>query len=181
MVSQRILQILDQIVFYGLVIAAILIYFLVSRQWALYIIIGMMIFLLISYFPVFIQAWYWIQFKYILSFCKNKQLVREETIMEALHKSPDRIRKDLFNMARTLKNGPLVVFVKRYYIFICKEIVIETVEKLHNLTETHGNIGDVIKELGQRYPFETRLEIEALIARIRELNLKPKKKMLKNE
>jgi hypothetical protein len=175
MVTRRTIEIIDQIVFYALTIAAIVIYFEVDRNWGLYLVIGMIVVIVLSYIPQFLQFGQRIKYSAIYNFCKGKGLVKEEAIGRGIKKSPDEIHKLMFEMSRALKTGPLVIFAKRYYLFVEKEIVLDVVSRLDkvlkNDAESGSGIGDLIKQLIAEYGFETRAEAEALIAKIRENKL----------
>ena len=181
--STRVQEIIGDIVFICGVVAAIYVYFSHSRSWGIGIIIAMIVVLILSYLASFKSFFYRMHFAAILKACKPYPIVKEDIIVKKVRQSPEKVRQSLFEMARSYNGREIVVFTKRYYLYVAKEVVDETINRLNLRMKQEGMMGsvfnEVIKELIQKYRFETRAEVEAVIARIRELGLiqleKPKK------
>ena len=118
MVTKRTIELLDQIVFYVLVVVAIVVYFQVDRKWGLYIILIMIGIILLSYLPIAINLIRKVKYRSILSYCNQYDLIREEQIVKALKEDPEKLKKELFEMSRISTEGWRVFFIKRYYLFI---------------------------------------------------------------
>jgi hypothetical protein len=181
-VSKR--SILDFILFYGFVITVIVIYFRVDHQWGIYLTFGGIIVLIISSFP-FLYKWaVRLRYQKLISFLNSQEIIREDAIIKSIKEEPIKVHKYLFDLGSFWKNGPLVVLVKRYYIYVSKEIVLDIVRILERVqNEKNDKIVDVIKIILQKYPFETRAEVENLISKIREYNLikNPDEKKVENK
>ena len=160
---------LDFLWFYVFLIAVIFIYFYGFKSIAIYLTIAVIAILLLSYFPRLFKWMQWIKFRLIVDFLKPLQLVREEEILAQFPMKPDILHAKLFEMAKLWRNGPLLVFIKHYYLYLPKTTVDDAIQQLNELeTNSEKKLGDVFKVLMQKYPFQTRLEVEALISKIRE-------------
>lgn len=177
MVSRKTLQLLDFLWFYGFIVAVILVYFYYSHDIALYLTLGMIAVITLTFFPSLFRWLRWIYYQKTVSFLKPYDLIREEEIVKGLEADSLTIHRDLFQLSKMWNAGPLVVFVKRYYLYVSKKIVEEIIHGLQMVQDSSESTSrDVIKEIGQKYPFETRAEIEAVIGKIRENHLLNAKK-----
>ena len=171
-VSQRVWELLDFFGFYGFIILVIYIYFTYSKDWAIYLTLGMMIILFISFFPTLMHRFQSLQYSTLLKICKKYDILREEELVKLSGESAEVIHSKLFKMQKLWKNGPLFIFVKRYYVFVSKSVVDAFVDALSKKSTITENVGaEEIKELTQKYGFQTRLEVDALILQIRENEL----------
>jgi hypothetical protein len=172
-VSERFLQLLDVMVFYILILLAMIIFFFWSYEIAIWLMGGMIAIYSLLYIPNFfnrVRIW---RYRRILNFCHQYPLVREEKIAKGLQIDPNEIHAKLFILADFLKKGALIVFVKRYYLYVREDLVNFAVDGLKKKMAVGSmKSGELIKEMGEKFEFETRSEIEALISRIREVILK---------
>jgi hypothetical protein len=165
-------SIIDFLLFYGFVIAIIVIYFRVDRQWGIYITLGGIFVLTITYFPIVYKSANRLKYQKIISILKSQDIIREEAVIKIMKEDPLKIHKYLFDLTNIYKKGPLVVLVKRFYIYINKEIVNDVIQILENFQdEKYDKSIDLVKVILQKYKFETRAEAEALISKIRENDL----------
>ena len=171
--SGRLLQFLDVMVFYSLILVAVVIYFTWSNEIAIWIMVGLIVFYSVLYIPSFfkkVQIW---RFRHILRFCHQYPLAREEFIVKGLKIDPTILHQKLYQLAYYLTKGPIIVLVKRYYLYVRDDVVeFAFIQLQKNFEMGNMKTGDIIKDLGQKFEFESRLEIEALISRIREVRLK---------
>jgi hypothetical protein len=116
----------------------------------------------------------WIQYRKYAKFLKGQIIIRETEIAAKFQLPVEEMHSILFKMADFWKKGPFLLFVKHYYIYVAKVVVDDAISMLKSMAlEKEGKLSDVMKNLGQKYPFETRAETEVLIAKIRENDLVP--------
>lgn len=170
--SQRAWERLDFVGFLTFIIVVILIYFNYSKDLAIYLLLGMMGLILLTYIPSLVRRFKSLQYISIMKICKQYDILREEELVKLSGKSREYIHSQLFNMQTLWNDGSLFIFVKRYYIYVSKPVVDAFVEALCKKTTIEENTSaELIKELSQKYGFQTRLEVDALVMKIRENDL----------
>lgn len=170
--SQRVRELLDFVWFYTFILIVIVVYFYYSNDLAIYLTLGMMVILLISYFPDLMRRFHSLQYASILKICKKYDILREEELVKLSGESAEVIHSKLFQMQNLWNQGPFFIFNKRNYIYVSKPVIDAFVDALCKKSTSENNSGaEEIKILTQKYGFQTRIEVDALVLKIRENNL----------
>jgi hypothetical protein len=163
---------LDFLVSAIFIIVAFYIYFEVSSTYGIYLVAAMIAILVLTYtikLPKLITSK---KHRKLFSFLKKHPIIREDQVVERFDMEPDKIHKQFFDLAKIWEKGPMILFIKRYYLFINKNIIKEIIALIEAMTsQKNKDLSVIIKKIGEQYPFETRVEIQSVISKLREKSL----------
>lgn len=105
----------------------------------------------------------------MLKTLRRYKVIREEELQKIIKIKPDDLHQKLYEIGKVWSLYPMVLFVKRYYIFINKQVIDDIAEMVQEQLNTKdSDIKSVIKKIEAKYKFQLRAEVEGIIARLRE-------------
>ena len=158
---------IDTIIYTALVGVSILVFIVVSEVWAIIfagvLILGLGLSVVVKT-PGLIAR---LKYPKLVSFLSQYAIIREDQIRRKFPWSETRLHRALFELSKAWDTGPLVVFVKRQYIYVSKKIISQITTMLVKTTEDRASSSEKVKKIGDRFPFKTRAEIEVVLERLR--------------
>jgi hypothetical protein len=158
---------IDMIVYTALVGVSILIFMVVSEIWGM-VFAGCLIlgigFSVLMKTPGLIAG---LKYPKLISFLSQYAIIREDQIRKKFPWAEDRLHRALFELSKAWQTGPLVVFVKRQYLYVSQKITPQIQAMLVNTVDNGAPSREIVKNIGDRFPFKTRAEIDAVIERLR--------------
>ena len=160
-------EITDLIVYIAVVGASILIFVVASEVWAIVfagvLILGLGISVVVKT-PGLLAG---MKYPKLVSYLSKYAIVREDQMRGKLRWTDEHLHRALFELSKGGQSGPFVVFVKRQYLYVSPQIITQIQELLEKTADTGTLSRAVVKTLGDRFPFKTRLEIDAVLDRLR--------------
>lgn len=167
----RVIDFLD-FVFFSLYIAACFyVFFVHSRTVAIYMVVIMIAVILLSAVLGAPHLLFRLKNYSMLKLLRQYDIIREEELLKKCALKPDVLHQKLYEIGKVWSLYPMVIFIKRYYIFINKPIVEDIVEILNEKASEDSQMKNVIKKIETKYKFQMRAEVDGIIARLREYEL----------
>ena len=158
---------IDAIVYTALVGVSILIFIVVSELWAMifagFLILGLGLTVVVKT-PGLIAG---LKYPRLVSFLSQYAIIREDQIRRKFPWSEHRLHRALFELSKAWQTGPLVVFVKRQYLYVSKKTIAQIQDLMGNISDSGEIPRNLVKTLGDRFPFKTRAEIDAVVEKLR--------------
>lgn len=160
-------EITDLIVYIALMGVSILIFIVVSEVWAIIfagcLILGIGFSVLVKT-PGLIAG---LKYPKLISFLSKYTIIREDQIKKKFPWAEDRLHRALFELSKAWQTGPLVIFVKRQYLYVSQKTSTQIQALLIQSIDDGGSSRDIAKIIGDRFPFKTRAEIDAVMEKLR--------------
>ncbi len=111
---QRLKNSVDFILTSGFIIAIFLVYFKVSREWAIYVTAAAIIFILFTYIPHIKSYYKNLNARSLIKELKKYKVIREPSLIQNTKFEPGFVHRQLYLLSKEWDEKPLILYVKNY-------------------------------------------------------------------
>lgn len=163
-------KIVETSIFVCIIAVSIILYVFVSELVGIFTIASMILILFIYYFfssPGSINR---LKYNGLMKSLIKFPMIREQDINNNLNWSEQKLHKAMYSLSKTWQYGPMVLFIKPYYLFINEKIIALILKKMIPISQQSSpNFLPLIKSISAKYSFQSRQEVEKVIEKLREL------------
>ncbi|WP_457558892.1 hypothetical protein [Candidatus Harpocratesius sp.] len=168
-------SIVDYLLYAVVVGLSLYLYLLVNNFWGIFTVFAGTILILV--YLLFTTPGMLVKIKYrrIIQLLKTQISITESEIQNKITIDKLKLHKALYEMAKAWMISPLVLLIKKQYLYVSEKVMDEIVSKveeyinsLQQQSKSSSKImrSQIISELSQQYTFLTRLQIETIISHL---------------